>query len=79
MSEGGSQIGTSAEITAIVTAYQRVEQTLTTLTRLKTCCPSPTEICVHVDGGDANAKKRFGWRFRRSRFWSVATASAGES
>jgi GT2 family glycosyltransferase len=37
-------------ITAIVTAYQRVEQTLVTLRELLNCRPAPAEILVHVDG-----------------------------
>lgn len=41
-------------VTAVVTAYRRVPQTLTTLARLKACEPAPDEILVHVDaGGDA--------------------------
>ena len=39
-----------APISAIVTAYQRVEQTLVTLRRLQECQPPPAEILVHVDG-----------------------------
>jgi len=37
-------------VTVIVTAYQRIEQTLETLRRLELCDPAPTEILVHVDG-----------------------------
>jgi GT2 family glycosyltransferase len=37
-------------ISAIVTAYQRTEQTLVTLEKLRDCRPSPEEILVHVDG-----------------------------
>jgi GT2 family glycosyltransferase len=37
-------------ITAIVAAYQRIEQTLETLKRIKACRPQPDEITVHVDG-----------------------------
>lgn len=36
-------------VTAIVTAYQRVEQTLVTLRTLRLCDPAPAEILVHVD------------------------------
>ena len=42
-----------ASITAIVTAYRRVEQTLVTLKKLKECKPPPAEILVHVDGNQA--------------------------
>jgi GT2 family glycosyltransferase len=41
---------TTISITAIVTAYQRIEQTLITLGKIKTCEPRPDEIIVHVDG-----------------------------
>ena len=37
-------------ISAIVTAYQRIEQTLVTLEKLRDCRPTPEEILVHVDG-----------------------------
>jgi GT2 family glycosyltransferase len=40
-------------ISAIVTAYQRLDQTLTTLHKLYECQPRPTEILVHVDGNKA--------------------------
>lgn len=38
-------------ITAMVTAYQRVEETVQTLGRIARCEPPPAEILVHVDGG----------------------------
>lgn len=37
-------------ITAIVTAFQRVEQTLAALTAIAQCDPPPQEVLVHVDG-----------------------------
>lgn len=40
----------SVGITAIVTAYQRIDQTLETIRKLKACQPPPDEILVHVDG-----------------------------
>jgi GT2 family glycosyltransferase len=36
-------------ISAIVTAYERVEQTLATLKVIQNCTPAPDEILVHVD------------------------------
>lgn len=36
-------------ISAIVTAYDRVEQTLATLRVIQNCVPAPDEILVHVD------------------------------
>lgn len=39
-------------MTAIVTAYQRLDATCETIRRLKDCDPAPAEIIVHVDGGE---------------------------
>ncbi len=36
-------------ISAIVTAYERIEQTLATLRIIQSCTPPPDEILVHVD------------------------------
>ena len=36
-------------ISAIVTAYERVEQTLATLRVIQSCTPPPREMLVHVD------------------------------
>jgi GT2 family glycosyltransferase len=36
-------------ISAIVTAYERIEQTLATLRVIQSCAPPPDEILVHVD------------------------------
>jgi GT2 family glycosyltransferase len=41
-----------AAVTAIVTAYQRIDAVLETLARVRACDPSPDEIIVHVDGGE---------------------------
>jgi GT2 family glycosyltransferase len=45
---------TKVPITAIITAYQRTEQTLETIRIIRACEPSPDEILVHVD---ANQKQ----------------------
>jgi GT2 family glycosyltransferase len=37
------------KISAIVTAYERIEQTLATLRIIQSCTPPPDEILVHVD------------------------------
>lgn len=42
----------TAPITAIVTAYRRVDEVLHTLRVLTGCEPRPAEILVHVDGGE---------------------------
>src|SRR5688500_123760 len=36
-------------ISAIVTAYERIEQTLATLKVIQNCAPAPDEVLVHVD------------------------------
>jgi GT2 family glycosyltransferase len=43
-------------ITAIVTAYQRIEQTLVTLEKIRACEPAPEEILVHVDCNQTQCK-----------------------
>ncbi len=40
-------------ISAIVTAFDRIEQTLATLQRLQACDPRPAEILVHVDNNQS--------------------------
>lgn len=40
----------TVSISAIITAYERVEQTLNTLRIIESCDPRPDEILVHVDG-----------------------------
>jgi GT2 family glycosyltransferase len=51
---GISQVSTlntaSVRVSAIVTAFQRISQTVATLHRLQECRPTPDEILVHVDG-----------------------------
>ena len=37
-------------ISAMVTAYERIDQTLATLRVIQSCVPKPDEILVHVDG-----------------------------
>lgn len=43
-------------ITAIVTAYERGEQTITTLRRIFACDPAPAEVIVHVDGNQTRCE-----------------------
>lgn len=38
-------------VTAIVTAYDRIDQVLNTLRVISECRPVPSEVLVHVDGG----------------------------
>jgi GT2 family glycosyltransferase len=39
-------------VTAVVTAFERLDAVLETLARLDACNPAPMEIVVHVDGGE---------------------------
>jgi GT2 family glycosyltransferase len=42
------------KISAIVTAYERIDQTLNTLRIIHACDPPPNEILVHVDANQTN-------------------------
>ena len=44
-------------ITAVVTAYQRMDQTVETLLKIAACRPRPEQILVHVDGGEAECAR----------------------
>jgi GT2 family glycosyltransferase len=44
-------------ITAIVTAYERVDQTLATLQVINSCRPAPDEVLVHVDANQIECEK----------------------
>ena len=44
-------------ISAIVTAYERIEQTLATLRVIQSCTPLPDEILVHVDANEIDCEK----------------------
>ena len=39
-------------VTAIVTAFRRIDQTIDTLRQIKVCAPTPDEILVHVDANE---------------------------
>lgn len=45
------------EISAIVTAYERIEQTLATLRIIQSCVPAPDEILVHVDANQVECEE----------------------
>jgi GT2 family glycosyltransferase len=53
----------SANVTAIVTAYRRVDQTLTTIANILKCDPAPAELIVHVDGGETDCASAIGLAF----------------
>jgi len=44
-------------ISAIVTAYDRVDQTLATLRVIQSCIPAPDEVLVHVDANQVECEK----------------------
>lgn len=46
-----------AGITAIVTAFERVDQTLATLQVIHNCRPAPDEVLVHVDANKIECEK----------------------
>jgi len=47
----------SSNISAIVTAYERIDQTLATLRVIHGCVPQPNEILVHVDANRIECEK----------------------
>lgn len=54
-------------ISAIVTAYERIDQTLNTLRILESCDPQPDEILVHVDGNRNESAKAIANTFPQIR------------
>jgi GT2 family glycosyltransferase len=44
-------------ITAIVTAYERIDQTLETLRIIQSCEPAPDEVLVHVDANQLECER----------------------
>ena len=44
-------------VTAIVTAYERIDAALVTIERLVNCRPAPDEILVHVDGNAVSCEQ----------------------
>lgn len=55
------------KIAAIVTAYERVEQTLSTLRIIEACDPKPDEILVHVDANNTDCYAAISEVFRDVR------------
>ena len=51
-------------ISAIVTAYDRIEQTLATLRMIQSCTPAPDEILVHVDANQVECENAIRTAFR---------------
>lgn len=46
-----------AGISAIVTAYERIDQTLQTLRVIQSCVPAPDEVLVHVDANQVECEQ----------------------
>jgi GT2 family glycosyltransferase len=44
-------------ISAIVTAYERIDQTLATLRVIQSCVPQPDEVLVHVDANQVECER----------------------
>jgi len=47
----------TAGISAIVTAYDRIDQTLATLRIIQSCGPAPDEVLVHVDANQVDCER----------------------
>lgn len=60
-------------ISAIVTAYERIDQTLATLRVLQSCVPAPDEILVHVDANQISCENAI-----RNAFPSVRILRSAE-
>lgn len=54
-------------ISAIVTAYERIDQTLNTLRIIEACDPRPDEILVHVDANQAHVETAISHAFPHVR------------
>ena len=65
-------------ISAIVTAYERIDQTLATLRVIQSCLPKPDEILVHVDADQVECEEAIRSAFpdvqilRSSEQWVLA-------
>lgn len=51
MSVKGQNLNT-VPVTAIITAWRRLDQTIVTIDKIRNCSPAPSQILVHVDGGE---------------------------
>ena len=59
-------------ISAIITAYERIEQTLATLRVIQSCVPSPDEILVHVDANQVECERAIRQAFPNVRIFRSA-------
>ena len=63
----------NAGISAIVTAYERVDQTLATLRVIQSCVPPPDEVLVHVDANQVKCEEAI-----RTAFPEVRVLRSGD-
>ena len=56
-----------AGISAIVTAYERIDQTLATLRVIQNCVPAPDEVLVHVDANQVECERAIREAFPKLR------------
>lgn len=52
-----AEASATVPVTAIVTAYQRIEQTIDAVRRIQACQPCPEQVLVHVDGNQLACAK----------------------
>ena len=64
------------KISAIVTAYERVEQTLATMRIIQSCTPAPDEVLVHVDVNQVACERAIREAFPNARVL-LSTEQAG--
>ena len=63
-----------AGVTAIVTAWRRIDQTLAAIARIRACEPAPDEVLVHVDGNESECAAAI-----RKAFPDVAVLESADS
>lgn len=63
----------TAPVTAVITAFQRIDQTLTSLTAILACRPAPAEVIAHVDGGQQQCADAIAKAFPQVRVLVSAT------
>ncbi len=57
-----------APISVIVTAYRRIDQTITTLGRILRSDPAPSEVIVHIDGNQSETLERLRSEFPQVKY-----------
>ena len=68
----------NSQVTAIVTAHKRIEQTIETLRKIQQCVPPPSEIIVHVDANQTACRDAIAQAYPNLRILlSVGTIGPG--